>query len=633
MTTAILLYSITQFLKKIGTTQIKKLRKIEGNSYQILFHTQKGNIAVIYNYEKELFLPTLLKLKTYDSRYEWLNKIRKYIENCFIVNMQNPNFERILKITCKKQERKYNLIIELFGGGNTILTDEEDNILVIHKEVAVRHRILKVYEKYMLPPPRGENPLTTDGDKIIAEINSLRDLFKILNIDKYTIKEVLTRLEINSDKIILDNIKKEVIRKIKELIEIAEKHKEGFSIIKNDEEILEILPFKPVHIKPLKVSDNILDISSFFIENTLLKQTDTEVLVEKEKIIKKIENLRKSKEKLLEEISLLESWIPMLYQKADELHNLFEKAKKGQIRDYKVDYNKNIILFPVTNSLLVPLRFDVNIFQSIGYLYDKEYKKRKNGIRKIENKLEELAEQLDKVRRKPIERRVTRKKRVLRERKWFEKFRWFITSEEKLVIGGKDAGTNEILIKKYLGKDDLVFHSDFYGSPFVILKRGIEASDKEIYETAIFTASYSRAWRDKIYALDVYYVNSDQISKKTPAGEYLKKGSFMIYGKKNFIRKLPLQLWIGMQKNKENIFIGPSTAAEMHCIKNLLFEIWPGDKSKREVADFIIRMVKEKELIKIGEDVVDYYINELITRLPPGKSSIKVITSIGEENI
>ena len=628
MTTAILLYSIIQFLKKIGTTQIKKIRKIERNSYQILFHTQKGNIATIYNYEKELFLPTLLKLETHDSRYVWLNKIRKYIENCFVINMQNPNFERILKITCKKYGREYNLIIELFGGGNTILTDEEDNILVIQKEIAVRHRTLEVNKKYMLPPPRGRNLLETDENKIIVEIGSLRDLFRILNIDKYTIKEALTRLNVNSEKGFFDDVKKEVIRKIKELIKIAGEHKEGFSIIKNDKGILEILPFKPVHIKPFKVSDNILDISSFFIENTLLKQTDTEVLIEKERIIKKIGNLRKSKEKLLEELTLLESWIPTLYQKADELNDLFEKTKKGQIRDYEVDYNKNVILFPVTNSLLVPLRFDINVFQSIGYLYDKEYKKRKKGIMKIESRLEELTKQLNEIEKKPIERKVTRRKRVLRERKWFEKFRWFVTSEGKLVIGGKDANTNEILIKKYLEKDDLVFHSDFYGSPFVILKKGVEASDKEIYESAIFTASYSRAWRDKIYALDVYYVHPDQISKKTPSGEYLKKGSFMVYGKKNFIRKIPLQLWIGIEKNNENIFIGPSTAAKTHCIKSLLFSIRPGDKSKKEIADLIIRIIKEKELMMIDEEIIDYYVNDLIMRLPPGKSSIETITSV-----
>ena len=33
---------------------------------------------------------------------------------------------------------------------------------------------------------------------------------------------------------------------------------------------------------------------------------------------------------------------------------------------------------------------------------------------------------------------------------WFEKFVWFITTENYLVIGGRDAQQNEILVKRYM---------------------------------------------------------------------------------------------------------------------------------------------------------------------------------------
>ena len=49
---------------------------------------------------------------------------------------------------------------------------------------------------------------------------------------------------------------------------------------------------------------------------------------------------------------------------------------------------------------------------------------------------------------------LTEPERVSVDRKWFEKFRWFYSSEGFLCIGGRDATTNDILIKKHTGESD-----------------------------------------------------------------------------------------------------------------------------------------------------------------------------------
>src|SRR3989304_2120208 len=46
------------------------------------------------------------------------------------------------------------------------------------------------------------------------------------------------------------------------------------------------------------------------------------------------------------------------------------------------------------------------------------------------------------------EKRITTVK-PKRQMEWFEKFRWFTTSEGFLCIGGRDATTNEVVIKKH----------------------------------------------------------------------------------------------------------------------------------------------------------------------------------------
>ncbi len=71
---------------------------------------------------------------------------------------------------------------------------------------------------------------------------------------------------------------------------------------------------------------------------------------------------------------------------------------------------------------------------------------------------------------------------------WFERFLWFITSENFLVIGGKDAHQNELLVKKYMDKGDLFLHCELHGAAVCILKnpnRGV-ISPMAIEEAAGF---------------------------------------------------------------------------------------------------------------------------------------------------
>jgi len=44
---------------------------------------------------------------------------------------------------------------------------------------------------------------------------------------------------------------------------------------------------------------------------------------------------------------------------------------------------------------------------------------------------------------------------------WFEKFNWFVSSENYLVLGGRDAQQNELLVKKYLNPGELTTVSSF----------------------------------------------------------------------------------------------------------------------------------------------------------------------------
>ncbi len=133
---------------------------------------------------------------------------------------------------------------------------------------------------------------------------------------------------------------------------------------------------------------------------------------------------------------------------------------------------------------------------------------------------------------------------------WFEKFKWFITSGGYLVLAGKDASQNETLVRKYLREFDLFIHADIPGGAVVVLRlrsRNDVVSTEEIMQTAKYAASNSPAWTIGVHSIDVFYVRGKQVTKEAPAGECLVRGSFMIYGERQWIRGVTLELAIGIR--------------------------------------------------------------------------------------
>jgi predicted ribosome quality control (RQC) complex YloA/Tae2 family protein len=54
------------------------------------------------------------------------------------------------------------------------------------------------------------------------------------------------------------------------------------------------------------------------------------------------------------------------------------------------------------------------------------------------------------------ESKITATVSKIRKPFWFEKFLWFISTENYLVIAGRDMQQNELLVKRYLSKGKLV---------------------------------------------------------------------------------------------------------------------------------------------------------------------------------
>lgn len=184
-------------------------------------------------------------------------------------------------------------------------------------------------------------------------------------------------------------------------------------------------------------------------------------------------------------------------------------------------------------------------------------------------------------------------------KKWYMKFRWFISSEGFLCIGGRDATSNEIIVKKHCEKGDLVFHTDLAGSPFFVIKaegKNIPIQTKE--EAAQATASFSRAWNQGLTTAEVYAISPEQVKKELG----LPKGAFMIHGKREYFKPL-VRLYIGLNAEK---YVECSPVKKEFLLKH--------EGKKTDTAKFL----QQKFVLKTN---IKYPLDDLMQALP-GECSV-----------
>ncbi len=191
---------------------------------------------------------------------------------------------------------------------------------------------------------------------------------------------------------------------------------------------------------------------------------------------------------------------------------------------------------------------------------------------------------------------------VRKSENWYEDFRWFHTSDDFLVIGGRNADENEEIVKKYLSRGDLFFHTQAHGGPATVLKAtgpseayddSIEIPDRSKEQAAQFAVSYSSIWKDGRFAADAYMVDHDQVSKTPESGEFLEKGGFAIRGDRTYFEDTPVGVAVGITCEPETRVIGgpPEPIRER---AETVIEVEPGKYAQNDIAKRLYREFRER---------------------------------------
>ena len=577
--------------------------------------------------------------------------LRKRLKGSNVVSVTQHNFDRVVEIKVKK-DKFYTIIVELFDKGNIILLDDENNIILPLKRKHWSTRDISSKREYIFPSERGINPITITEDELKELFaNSDSDIVRTLatnglgslyaeeiilrtnefeDIDKNTPAKELNEKEVNSlykgfksifDELTNENYTPQIVKGEKEdvvpinLIQYKDFEKETYETF---DEACDEFYSKKVNsdIKNVKEAAWNKKVNKF--EKRLHLQEETVANFEDT-----IETCQNKGEIIYSNYTIIENLVNVVNQARSndysfkEIGKTLKKAKKEGLKEAEtyesIDKLGNLTLKIDDTSI------NINPKLTIPENAEIYYEKAKKAKRKIKGALiaiENTKKQLEKIKAKKdiaMENISVPKKRVKKNLKWYEKLRWFISSDNVLVIGGRDANTNESVVKKYLDNNDIYLHADIHGATSIAIKlEGNEVNENTLKESASFAASFSSAWSKGFSTQDVFWVHPEQVSKTPEAGEFLPKGSFVIRGNRHYIRSAKVQIAIGIVDYEgKRIMAGPVDALEAHCENYIVLK--PGYTKKEAIAKKVLHKINENDLLTL---------DDVIRVLPSGKCDI-----------
>jgi len=576
---------------------------------------------------------------------QFVNVLSREIERAKINSVSQPGSERIFFIHfVNRDDKERKLIVEIFGKGNIILCDESMRILWILLPVEVRHRTLKIGSEYILPPNRGEDVLKISLDCLKKSANLQPDntevvkwLSKSTSLPRKYLEEIILQSGINTKYVnLLNDYDIEIIyEKTKEITNkvIDEKNHNPSVILDNQGLVVDASPILISKETNVRNVESYMDAIDQVLSNEILtmgRSLKTEVA--DKKILELEHDLEEQNKAKMQVISKSQS----LRNVAHELMKLSSMGVQD-MNDNKVKTvlknNDSKIVHENGLAYLDHLNERVKLEQSIpkfSSLLFSRAKELERGSINIDKASEDLKSRIVKIKNQTQKIHEKIQFNKLESKQWYERYRWFVTTDGHLVIGGRDASSNSAVIRKHMTENDLVFHAEIHGSPFFLVKNATNQENGTfVEETAQATVSFSRAWKDGLSNGDAYWVFPNQVKKGAPTGQFLPKGSFVIEGKRNFCRGIEIKLSIGLIQieNKRYRFVcGPSSAIQKRSL--VLASLLPGGSDPMYLAKKI-----KSEFVKVisdfDPDLADYLkrviLDEIIRVLPSGQSKIERI--------
>ena len=558
-----------------------------------------------------------------------LKTLRDTLLRLKLAKIQQIGAERIVYLTFSGFDKEYVLVGEFFGDGNIILCNKEMKILALLHSIDVRHRKLGVGLQYT-PPPQNSldvfNFYQKDLEGILSsEIQVSKWIGRTLGLPTKYVEYICKLAEIDS-KItgndLNNNDVKKIFDAIKKTVENVVKGNHEPVIVRGDKVDVYPLKFDHKNEEYTSVQSFMMGLDIVFTETLVNVGKSTKTNAASEKITE-LEN------KLTEQTKAVSLVNEKSFAITKIANSLLDLVSKGifSISDPKLqktlkDQNCTIIKEKGNTCFLIhdsKIKIGTNSsLHALASVLFNEAKRQKAAIVSIERLKKKTEKDLEKLRKQVEVSKDSIAITEIKKKNWYERYRWFNTSDGTLAIGGRDSSSNMAIIRKHLENSDRVFHADIFGSPFFILKAGKETTDSSLNEVAHATVCFSRAWREAMYGLKAFWVNPEQVKKGAPSGQFLSKGSFVIEGQRNYVRVTTLKLGVGLLKQDDRYIVvcGPPTCIKKNCVCYSMIE--PGGSEMTDAA----KKIKSEFVNMKGDVIKSISIDDFVRVLPAGESHV-----------
>lgn len=555
--------------------------------------------------------------------------LRKYISGGRVLDIRQYGLQRIFIMTIGKSEKEYNLVFELFDEGNAVLCDAGFTIINPLKRQHFRDREVVSGAQYVFPAAAGmDSAVDVETALRESERDLVRTLASVFMLGGKYAEEVCRIAGLDKNMNAAEADPKKVFEAVSELLS----RKTAASVTGSGCWPFPILGEIPASSYPsynealsayyaLPVSTPGPAAKPKLTKSEIIRLRQEEAIKKFEKKIDeaqgKVDALYGNYGEVAEIIETLgEASTKISWQEIEQtLRNSNLPAAKLVSGVYPSESAVDILLDGKRTKIFVHESLESNANRYYGEI--KKFKKKKAGAIEAMKRFE------------PSEKPIKKKKEYrAQKKKWFHRFRWFTTSDGVTVIGGRDAGTNEEIGKKYLEGNNCFVHADVHGGSVVVVKGDTGCWD----EVAVFTASYSNAWKAGRVSCDVYAARPDQVSKTAESGEFVARGAFVVRGERRYFRNAGLKIAIGLQFEPELAVIGgPESAIKKTAAYYIV--LVPGKYEPNDIAGKVLRefrkMIPEDEF----RDLRKVLNTESITAfVPPGGSDIAGSVDAGRMN-
>ena len=538
-----------------GTSQLLRLRKPESPDVWLVVSPKKG--AWISASVSERAETT-----------EFTSKLRSELERARFTGTGQVDLDRVFEIVFDGGEQR-KLILELMPPGNVIVTGENGTVALTQREFRSTTRRVARGERYQPPRQTRISPIDVKAEDVARmkeqESTAGKAIGRHVALPKKYVAESLARLGLKgeSPSSSLTGREADIVGVLEDMVrEARDSPKPCICKTEDGEDIFVVPP------SGAEIVDSARTVSELCDRLFLRAAGEVEEPHSPE---------AGRKEELEVTIARLRAEASLLTDRAAKVRSTAARAASSTLEDALLllkDIERRPSREPTSPSAVASAIFDEakDLERRAADALDAAAKLETRVVRIKPGKLP---------RAKPLPKRT---------REWYEKFRWFVSSGGRLAIGGRDAQSNALLVKRHLEDGDVVYHADLFGSPFFVLKDGLGQSEMEVLELAQATVSFSSGWKTGLGAADAYWVNRDQVSSTTESGEYLARGSFVIRGKKNFVRHALIQVAIGLDDGGR-VVVGPESATAKMCSRYVV--LIPQREKASDTAKKVLRELSE----------------------------------------